>query len=210
MGRRVFELTREPPASSSPLRRPPPFERVTSRFELSAAPSWAVRGQGVEGELFFLDPRRLTSDEMDLGEIAARLTAATLDSLYLLTRLREAVASEERVRLARNLHDSVLQALTGVALQLQTSRQLLNRNPRVAQARFREMQETLAAEQHRLRNFIRELRPFPTNDPTDRVGSAPASDLCRRIEQQWGMRVELALTNDVTPVLLPCTRTFPT
>ena len=192
-----FEWTREPPNLVEPASSPAAHSSVlASRFPLAAAPSWAVRGQGVEGELFCLDRRRLTVDDMALGEVAARLTAAALDSLYLLIRLREAVASEERVRLARNLHDSVLQALTGVALQLQTSRQLLNRDPRAAQARLREMQETLAGEQHRLRNFIRELRPFATSDPTDRseIGTR-LSDLCRRIERQWGMRVELTLPN---------------
>lgn len=196
----VFEWTREPPGLLEPFLAPPAAARestVPSRLDLSAAPSWVVRGQGANGELFFLDPRRLTADEMALGEIAARLTAATLDSLYLLTRLREAVASEERVRLARNLHDSVLQSLTGVALQLQTARQLLDRNPRGALARFREMQETLAAEQHRLRNFIKELRPFPSTDRIDRTGfGGRLADLCDRVQQQWGMRVELVTQDE--------------
>ena len=197
----AFEWTREPPDlfepaadSSTTAARSSAF---TSRFDLRSAPSWVVRGQGIEGELFWLDPRRLTVDEMALGEVAARLTAATLDSLYLLIRLREAVASEERVRLARNLHDSVLQSLTGVALQLQTARQLLGRDPRAAHARFREMQETLAGEQHRLRNFIKDLRPFATSEALERgTLSVRLADLCRRIERQWGMKVELAAPKD--------------
>ncbi len=194
----AFEWTREPPGLLESFLTPrAATESVPARLDLSAAPSWVVRGQGANGELFFLDPRRLTADEMALGEVAARLTAATLDSLYLLTRLREAVASEERVRLARNLHDSVLQSLTGVALQLQTARQLLDRNPRGALARFREMQETLAAEQHRLRNFIKELRPFPSTDQIDRTGfGGRLADLCDRIQQQWGMRVELVTQDE--------------
>jgi signal transduction histidine kinase len=194
----AFEWTREPPNLVEPGGSASPasvrLSGLASRYPLRAAPSWTVRGQGAEGELFFLDGRRLTVDEVALGEVAARLTAATLDSLYLLIRLREAVASEQRVRLARNLHDSVLQSLTGIALQLQSARQLLGRDPRAGQARLREMQETLAGEQHRLRNFIKDLRPFATSDPTDRSElSVRLSDLCRRIERQWGMRVELAV-----------------
>ena len=197
----AFEWTREPPdlfdTAAARRRLPARSTALTSRCDLRSAPSWVVRGQGVEGELFYLDARRLTADEMALGEVAARLTAATLDSLYLLTRLREAVASEERVRLARNLHDSVLQSLTGVALQLQTARQLLDRDPRAAQARFREMQETLAGEQHRLRNFIKELRPFPTSDPLDHGGlGLRLADLRRRIQRQWGMSVEIAVPDE--------------
>jgi signal transduction histidine kinase len=151
-----------------------------------------VSGAGVSGRLYCLTSRRLTQDEMALGEIAAHLTSATLDSLHLLARLREAVASEERVRLARNLHDSVLQSLTGIALQLQTARSLLDREPQVARGRLREMQESIAGEQHRVRLLIGELRPFQTSEAFARGNlRARLSDLCDRIERQWGMRIHL-------------------
>lgn len=191
----AFEWTREPPGlleSSSEGSNPEWPSAFAKRFGVGFAPTWAVTGQGARGQLICLGTRRLTFDEMALGEIAARLTTATLDSLYLVTRLREAVASEERVRLARNLHDSVVQSLTGVALQLQTARHLLDSDPAAAQARLREMQEALAGEQHRLRNILGELRPFPTSEQLDpRTLTGRLRDLCRRIERQWGMRVHL-------------------
>ena len=204
----AFEWTREPPGTYGPIDvdagdaiESPAFSQ---RFGVRSAPSWAVSGQGAQGRLYCLDRARLTLDDLALGEISARLMTATLDSLYLLTRLREAVASDERVRLARNLHDSVVQSLTGIALQLQTARQLLERDPRGALARLREMQETLAGEQHRLRNFISRLRPFQTSDQFERGGLAGRlSELCRRIERQWGMRVQLATGDARHPALAP-------
>jgi signal transduction histidine kinase len=204
----VFEWTREPPGIFGPVGEAtttaiesPAFVK---RFGVRSAPSWAVSGQGAQGRLYCLDLPRVTLDDMALGEISARLMTATLDSLYLLTRLREAVASEERVRLARNLHDSLVQALTGIALQLQTARQLLDRDPRGALARLREMQETLAGEQHRLRGFISRLRPFQTSDQFERGGLAGRlTELCRRIERQWGMRVHLATNDARHPALAP-------
>jgi signal transduction histidine kinase len=206
--RDAFEWTREPPGVFEPIddatasaTESPAFVK---RFGVRSAPSWAVSGQGAQGRLYCLDLPRLTLDDMALGEISARLMTATLDSLFLLTRLREAVASEERVRLARNLHDSVVQSLTGVALQLQTARQLLDRDPRGALARLREMQETLAGEQHRLRGFISRLRPFRTSDQFERAGLAGRlTELCRRIERQWGMRVHLATSDGRHPALAP-------
>ena len=204
----AFEWTREPPGVYGAVDDDPGPAIKTlafiNRFGVRAAPSWTVSGQGAQGRLYCLDLPRLTLDDMALGEICARLMTATLDSLYLLTRLREAVASEERVRLARNLHDSVVQSLTGIALQLQTARQLLDRDPRGALARLREMQESLAGEQHRLRNFISRLRPFATSDQFERGGMAGRlHELCRRIERQWGMRVQLATTDARHPALAP-------
>jgi signal transduction histidine kinase len=203
----AFEWTREPPGVFGPLddtKTTTESPAFVKRFGVHSAPSWAVSGQGAQGRLYCLDLPRLTLDDMTLGEISARLMTATLDSLYLLTRLREAVASEERVRLARNLHDSVVQALTGIALQLQTARQLLDRDPRGALARLREMQETLAGEQHRLRGFISRLRPFQTSDQFERGGLAGRlTELCRRIEKQWGMRVHLATNDAKHPALAP-------
>src|SRR6266540_2442009 len=164
---------------------------VIDRFGVTTAPSWSLKGEGAQGLLFCISRERLTLDDVAIGQVAAHLTTATLDHLYLLSRLREAVASEERVRLARNLHDSVLQSMTGVALQLQTARQLLPRDPAAAQGRLREMQETLAGEQHRLRNFISELRPFPTTERRDKSLTSRLGELRRRIEMQWGLQVAL-------------------
>lgn len=195
-----FEWTREPPGlldGLSPGVDAAWPDALARRFGARPAPMWTVAGQGAQGRLICLSKRRLTQDEMALGEIAARLASAMLDSLYLVTRLREAVASEVRVRLARNLHDSVVQSLAGVALQLQTARHLLDRDPGAAHGRLREMQDILASEQHRLRTFIGELRPFRTSDRFDRRSlGGRLSELCRRVERQWGMRVTLSGSAD--------------
>jgi signal transduction histidine kinase len=181
------------PLFISQWRKHPLPPALAERFGVHAAPSWAVAGQGAQGQLFCLGKSNLTLDDVALGEVAVRLTTATLDHIYLLTRLREAVASEERVRIARNLHDSVAQSLAGVALQLQTARGLMDRDLRAAQARLREMQEALAGEQHRLRNLISDLRPFPTSHRSnDGALTKRLAELCRRVERQWGVRVQLA------------------
>ena len=79
----------------------------------------------IEARLFFLDKPHLTSDDLALADIIATGVGLLMAESRLEERLRESAAFEERVRLARDLHDGVLQSLTGIALQLETARRLL-------------------------------------------------------------------------------------
>jgi len=163
-------------------------ERLRERFDLDAVLSVPLGGQLVEGRLFFLDETRWTSDQLVLGEIVGGLVAARLDHLELLRRLREAAAGEERMRLSRDLHDGVLQTLTGIALRLEAMR-------RGAPAGggsdgLAELQGTILQAQRDLRFFIEELRP--------KVGGPALSDLHARLaelearsEREWGLEVEV-------------------
>ena len=161
---------------------------LAERFSAQSASAWLIRGQGIDGSLLCLDKRGLALDDVELGKVAARLVTATLEHFHLLARLREAVATEEQIRLARNLHDSVLQSLAGVAMQLHTARQLFDTEPLAANTRLQEVQDALATEQRRLRKFIVSLRPSPIIERALEGALAPnLADLCHRVERQWGL-----------------------
>ncbi len=107
-------------------------------------------------------------------------------------RLKRAAADEERVRVARDLHDGVLQTLTGTALQLQAAEQLVEREPARARAVIGDLQRLIADEQRDLRFFIQELKPGRPGAPEEGAGFLPAlQDLGRRLESVWGLRLEL-------------------
>jgi signal transduction histidine kinase len=134
----------------------------------------------------------MTSDDLVLGEIVAGVMAARLDRFYLNQRLQESVATEERIRLARDLHDGVLQSLTGIGLRLAAVRGLLDESPEAARGSLEALQGLIAREQRDLRFFIQELKP----PPLDVAGEAPSlaasvAELLRRIEAEWGLRAEL-------------------
>ena len=172
---------------------PPDFQ---ARFRVGPVFSSALRGQLLEGRLFWLDKARMTSDDLVLGEIVARQVAARLDHFCLLQRLRELAGAEERVRLARDLHDGLLQSLTGAGLQLQAASGLLAEEPEQARARLVEIQRMIAAEQRDLRLFIEDLKPPTLAVPSEGIPWGDRlAEVVHRVEQQWGLEVQTTVAD---------------
>jgi signal transduction histidine kinase len=167
-------------------------ERLQARFSIGPVLSWSLHGQAIEGRLFALDKPGMTWDDVVLGEVVAGLAVARMDHLALRERLREAAAADERIRLSRDLHDGLLQSLTGIALQLQVSRRLLESDPKAARERLAEIQASIASEQHDLRAFVNRLKPAPHDGSVGWDLSSRLEDACNRIERQWGLRVKLS------------------
>ncbi len=164
------------------------------RFGIHTVLAVPVAAESLEGRLFFTEKDSMTSDDLVLGEIMAGVIATRLDRFYLNQRLQETVATEERIRMARDLHDGVLQSLTGIGLRLAAVRGLLDENPRGARVAVETLQELIAREQRDLRFFIKELKP----PPLMRTGEAPSlagsvTELVRRTELEWGLRTELRM-----------------
>ena len=168
----------------------PLHQALHARFAIGAVLSLPLRTEYISGRLFALDRPRMTTDDLVLGGIVTRRIGASLDHVHLTRQLGEAAATEERVRLSRDLHDGVLQWLTGAALQLQTVEQLLDREPRSARRALEEVRRLIAEEQRDLRFYIDDLKPTALDAPEDRGGLDVAlGDLGRRLGRVWGMRV---------------------
>jgi signal transduction histidine kinase len=71
---------------------------------------------------------------------------------------RHAAALEERSRIARELHDTLEQGLTGLSLQMKAMETDLNGTPHPARARLRFARQMLRQSRALARNAIRELR----------------------------------------------------
>lgn len=126
------------------------------------------------------------------------VVAALLGYLSVHEQRRgEAAATEARIRLYRDLHDGLLQSLTGAALQLETARQWMEKDPQTARQCIADIQKLILTEQQDLRSQIRQLRrpdsalPELQEDLADRL-----KELAVRIERQWGPRVELDMKPD--------------
>ncbi|MGH8630230.1 MAG: histidine kinase, partial [Burkholderiales bacterium] len=136
----------------------PVHDELRSRFRMKALLCVRVGGEWVRGRLFSLDQRALTADDLVLGELVAGHLAASLDHIVVLRRLRQAAAEEARARLSRDLHDGVLQSLTGAALKLETVQRLWETHQPAARERLSEIQHLLAQEQRGLRFLIRDAK----------------------------------------------------
>lgn len=193
----VFDDADEPWATVAEVRngafecrRVPPGQPL--QFDDDHVISAEIRGSIVTGRVSFARPHAWSGDDRSIAEIVGRLLAAQLDQHLLQDAARRAAVGEERLRLGRDLHDGLLQSLTGIALGMEAVAQQ-STDPALA-AQLRSLQEILAADQHDLRAFVSQLRPGPANAADAPLGERLAA-LGRRIATQWNIDVDV----DVTP-----------
>jgi signal transduction histidine kinase len=98
------------------------------------------------------------SDQGLLSTIADQVAVA-VENARLYVQARDLVALEERQRLARELHDSVSQALYGIVLGVRTARTLLDRDPARAAEPLEYVLTQAEAGITEMRALIFELRP---------------------------------------------------
>lgn len=165
---------------------------LQGRFAMEAVLSLSLPREALEGRLFVVDKQGMTSDDLIVGRIAAHKVAADLDQFYALQESQEAAVTAERKRTARDLHDGLLQSLTGMSVHLEMMSRSLENAPQTARNYLREIQDSLVDEQRDLRLFVQGLKQTPRsfNEP-DVSLAARLGELSERLQHQWGLHVEL-------------------
>jgi PAS domain S-box-containing protein len=97
--------------------------------------------------------------EMSFLRAMADQAASAVDHARLLQASREKVALEERQRLARDLHDSVSQAVYGIALGARSAQELLAKDPALVREPLEYVLRLSEAALAEMRALIFELRP---------------------------------------------------
>jgi signal transduction histidine kinase len=166
---------------------------LVERFAIRSVLSSPVEAEEAHGRFFVFDRHDVTYDDLVLADIAAHLIAAQLDESALFQSMRVAAVGEERLRLARDLHDGLLQSLTAIKLQLERVHHLVRFNAAEAQEHLRAVQELIAHDQQELRTFITQLRPRALAAHSLPLSSRLAA-LAARFRQQWGIEVAVTLT----------------
>jgi signal transduction histidine kinase len=162
--------------------------QLQSTFEIRAVIALRLRSVSVRGRLFILDKPAATSDHLVLAAIVARQVENAFEHDYMVRRVQHAAVGEERARVARDVHDGVLQSLTGMALRLAAIRQQLEKDPATVRGGLQELQNLILLQQRELRALIRELQ---TGAATHCPFGDVLTEVVLRFEQDWALRVTL-------------------
>jgi PAS domain S-box-containing protein len=152
------------------------------------------RGRALGAIFFcFLPDAEPGEDEKVFLRAVADQAAVAVENARLFSEARGKAALEERQRLARELHDSVSQALYGIALGVETARELLPDDPERA-AEPLDYATTLAqAGMTEMRALIFELRP----ESLEKEGLVAALEKqAAAVQARHGIRVEAELDRE--------------
>jgi signal transduction histidine kinase/HAMP domain-containing protein len=134
----------------------PPFDVIRSWMAVPLAVKDRVLGILT---LSWTEPRHFTQEHARLARAFADQAAAAIENARLFAQTGQLAALEERQRLARELHDSVSQALYGIALGARTARTILDREPPKAIEPVDYVLSLAEAGLAEMRALIFELRP---------------------------------------------------
>jgi signal transduction histidine kinase len=109
--------------------------------------------------LYHDDPEYYTARHGQLVMVVANQAAVTIDKARLYQQAQHLAVLQERQRLARELHDSVSQALYGIALGARTAQTLLSRDPEKVVEPLNYVLSFSEAALTEMRALIFELRP---------------------------------------------------
>lgn len=157
----------------------------------------------IVGRLFLFEPRLGGSPTTQLHFLQqlTKRVAPGVYNVYLLRRLRSRIAAVERARMARELHDGVVQSLHGLAFRLYALRTAAGVDPKQREELL-ELQELVQRETGVLRTLIQQLKPLDF-DPRHLVEFLTA--LTERFRYDTGIAAKFVCdTSDLTLPSVTC------
>jgi signal transduction histidine kinase len=144
----------------------------------------------VAGRVYFAGVTDHGTDLRLTLALVAHEVGTSLGKMQLAEHVRELAVYEDRIRVSRDLHDGVLQALTGVRLELQSIADVAG----PMADRLRALERMLAAEQRELRLFIDDLRPSSRALSASGVIATRVQEMCARLSSEWRIPVTVRVT----------------
>jgi len=130
--------------------------------------------------------RRFSTADLRRLEQVVRHIGPPLENLFLLRHLRNHAIESERSRIARDLHDGILQTLLSLKIQLDVLRQTLPRKPERVANELANLEKTVQQESEELRRMVTDLRP-------QRVESADMRELMAGLAERFRNEHHLAV-----------------
>ena len=156
--------------------------RAAHEFQTLLAVSMSFGGQW-QDRIFVLDAKPGSGPLRLLRAVAVRIGPA-IHTLDLLGQLGSRVGAAARARVARELHDGVIQSLIGLEMQVEAWRRTAADEAPTAGDRLAHIQQVLRREIVDLRELMQQLKP-PSIDPSELLDYL--ADLIGRFQQQSGI-----------------------
>jgi len=137
--------------------------------------------------------RRLSEEELDLLAAVAHQVAGAVERARLAEEEARLVRAEERARLAREIHDTLAQDLTGIALQIEGALANLERDPGRARQRLDRALELTRGGLEEARRSVLALRAAPLDGK--RLPEALRA-LARAFSGETGITVDITVQGD--------------
>jgi signal transduction histidine kinase len=197
-------LESEEPFRTDDVRRDPRFRGWWPRGHPQMASFLGVpiaSRSRVLGAFYLTDKEgapEFTDDDERLIVMLAAHAAIAIDNARLYERARELSVIEERNRLARDLHDSVVQKLFGISLTARSAGTLLDRADDGARAEVERLQLLAEEAIGELRSLVFQLRPAAIETEGLAAALAKHVDVLARVH-----RLAIALEHEGEPRLRP-------
>lgn len=142
--------------------------------------------------------RRLTDDELQLLSTIAYQVGIAIERARLAEGSTQLARSEERARIAREIHDTLAQGLTAIALNVEGALKQLTADPNRARERLERALQTTRESLEDARSSVLDLRAAPLSG---RPLEAALRALTRSFTSETGIPVRLSVegVQDLSP-----------
>lgn len=146
--------------------------------------------------------RELSENELQLLYAVGDLLSMAIERGRLFRRSADIGAAEERSRLARELHDTVAQGLTAIALNLETADALLEAGVDAEKVRAK-VQQALKLTQGNLEDTRRSVQNLRAGDLEGRPFTQALESLADDYASRWNLTLhkEIALFTPIPPTI---------
>jgi len=151
----------------------------------------AIEGEFFRGRLLLFGIKAGTAMMFARCELAATVTAGRMNRSANFRFVQAEAIREERMRVARDLHDGLLQSFTGVVLHLESLHETIATAPDKARQLITDVQAILMNDQRELRSYVERLNPRERSIESAFDADERFTELEKRFSQQWNVEVRV-------------------
>ncbi|MFN2443227.1 MAG: sensor histidine kinase [Thermoanaerobaculia bacterium] len=158
---------------------------LVRRFSIQSALVVRIRAEGLEGWAIYPGIARPARWDLLIARLVGALASRRADHVAQVAASRLDAVNDERERVARDLHDGLLQSFTGIVLQLETVHAVMDEDSVQARKLLTEAEASIMNDQRELRAYVDELRPRARRKSTEYDLSARLAELQKRFSTEW-------------------------